>query len=102
MATLIIPTPLRKYTEEQATFDTGAITIDAAIEELTETYPGIKNHILDGNGKVRSFIKIFVGEDDIRGLDGGETLLKDDTIVSIVPAIAGGLQERYKSILTWH
>lgn len=90
MATLIIPTPLRKYTDNTAQFETGAITVDAAIEELTDTFPGIKPHILDNNGKLRNFIKVFVGEDDIRGLDGGDTLLKDGTIVSIVPAIAGG------------
>lgn len=93
MATLIIPTPLRKYTEDQAIFSTNAITVDAAIEELTDAYPNIKNHIIDGNDKIRSFIKIYVGEDDIRGLDGGETLLQDDTVVSIVPAIAGGVSE---------
>lgn len=91
MATLIIPTPLRKYTENTAKFETGAITVDAAIEELTDTYPGIKPHILDNNGKLRSFIKVFVGEDDIRGLDGGDTMLADNVVVSIVPAIAGGI-----------
>jgi molybdopterin converting factor small subunit len=101
MATLIIPTPLRKYTEEQAKFETGAITVEQAIEELTDTYPGIKPHILDANGKVRSFIKIFVGEDDIRGLDGADTVLSDDAVVSIVPAIAGGLSDLYQNILQW-
>ena len=102
MATLIIPTPLRKYTEEQATFVTAESTVESAISALTETYPQIKNHILDANGKVRSFIKIFVGEDDIRALDGGETPIAADTVVSIVPAIAGGLSSMYKMITQWH
>lgn len=102
MATLIIPTPLRKYSEEQATFITEASTVEAAISALTETYPLIKNHILDANGKVRSFIKVFVGEDDIRALDGGETPIAADTIVSIVPAIAGGLSSMYQMISKWH
>jgi len=101
MATLIIPTPLRKYTEDQATFSTGAITVNDAIQELTEIYPNIANHILDGNGKVRSFIKIFVGEDDIRSLDGGETVLEDNAVVSIVPAIAGGMSDMYQKIMLW-
>jgi molybdopterin converting factor small subunit len=91
MATLLIPTPLRKYTENSAKFETNAITVDAAIEELIEAYPGIKPHILDNDGKLRSFIKVFVGENDIRTLDGGETMLADSVVVSIVPAIAGGI-----------
>ncbi len=101
MATLIIPTPLRKYTDNQATFKTDAITIAQAIEELTEEYPNISKQILDANGKVRSFIKIFVGEDDIRGLDGDETIIEDNTVVSIVPAIAGGLSDMYQMIKLW-
>lgn len=101
MATLIIPTPLRKYTEEQPTFKTDAITVEQAIEELTHEYPNISPQILDGNGKVRSFIKIFVGEEDIRALDGFETVLEDNTVVSIVPAIAGGLSDMYQMMLVW-
>ncbi|MCO5233495.1 MAG: MoaD/ThiS family protein [Chitinophagales bacterium] len=90
MATLIIPTPLRKYTEDQATFNTEATTVGQAIKDLTQKYSNISPQILDANGKIRSFVKIFVGEDDIRGIDGDNTPLQPDTIVSIVPAIAGG------------
>ena len=90
MAQLIIPTPLRKYTENAATFNTDSITIEQAIEELTAEYPDVKQHLLDANGKIRSFIKVFVGEDDIRSLAGEQTELKDSDVVSIVPAIAGG------------
>lgn len=96
MATLIIPTPLRKYTDNQATFKTDAITIAQAIEELTEEFPNISAQILDKNGKVRSFIKIFVGEDDIRGIDGDETMIDENSVVSIVPAIAGGLSDLFQ------
>ena len=91
MAQLIIPTPLRKYTDDAATFNTDSFTIEQAIEELVAEYPGIKPHLLDANGKIRGFIKVFVGEDDIRSLDGEQTELKEDTVVSIVPAIAGGI-----------
>ena len=90
MAQLIIPTPLRKYSNESATFQTDAITIEQAIEELITEYPDIKPHLLDANDKIRGYIKIFVGEDDIRALDGDQTELKEDSVVSIVPAIAGG------------
>lgn len=92
MATLIIPTPLRKYAADQAKFVTQSITIEEAIEELTEEYPELKTHLLDGSDQIRSFIKVFVGEDDIKSLDGMETELDDDDVVSIVPAIAGGVQ----------
>lgn len=90
MATLIIPTPLRKYTDNQAKFETEATTVAAAIKDLTTTHPDISKQILDGEGKVRSFVKIFIGEDDIRSLQGEDTEIASDTIVSIVPAIAGG------------
>ena len=90
MATLIIPTPLRKYTGDAATFETGSLTIEQAFEELIGTYPELKNHLLDSSDQVRSFIKVFVGEEDIKSLDGLETTLQDSDVVSIVPAIAGG------------
>jgi len=99
MAQLIIPTPLRKYTENAATFNTDSITIEQAIEELTTEYPDVKQHLLDGSGKIRSFIKVFVGEDDIKSLAGEQTELKDTDVVSIVPAIAGGT---YDLLLTTH
>jgi molybdopterin converting factor small subunit len=90
MATLIIPTPLRKYTGNAATFETGSLTIEQAFEDLIDTHPDLKNHLLDSNDQVRSFIKVFVGEEDIKSLDGLETALEEKDVVSIVPAIAGG------------
>ena len=91
MAELIIPTPLRKYTNNEATFKTDEVTVGDAIEALVNNYPDLKKHLLDDNGDVRSFINIFVGDDDIRALDKTNTHIKDDTVVSIVPAIAGGI-----------
>lgn len=91
MAQLIIPTPLRKYTENVSTFQTNCITIEQAMEELITEYPDVKQHLLDANGNIRKFIKIFVGEEDIQSLAGEHTELKDNDIVSIVPAIAGGI-----------
>ncbi|MCO5247947.1 MAG: MoaD/ThiS family protein [Chitinophagales bacterium] len=91
MATLIIPTPLRKYTDGEANFVTNATTIEEAVKALTETHPKISNQILDTNGKLRHFIKVFVGEEDIRFLNNEQTEIKEDTIVSLIPAIAGGV-----------
>jgi len=90
MAEIVIPTPLRKFTDNVNKFSTAAKTVGEAISELTTKYPGLKDHIYSGEGQIRSFIKIFVGEDDIKYLQGAETGIGEGTVVSIVPAIAGG------------
>jgi sulfur-carrier protein len=90
MATVIIPTPLRKFTNNTARLDIKADTIDKTVSELTLNFPELKKHLLDDKGQIRSFVNIFVGNDDIRDLQQGQTAVKADTIISIVPAIAGG------------
>ena len=91
MATVIIPTPLRKFTNNTAKLNISANSIEDVVNELTVNFPDLKKHLLDEQGKIRSFVNIFVGDDDIRNLQQERTSLKADTIVSIVPAIAGGL-----------
>ena len=90
MAEIIIPTPLRKFTENQNKYATSAATVGAAIDELVEKYPGLKNHLYGNDGSIRSFIKVFVGEDDIKHLDSTNTAVEENSVISIVPAIAGG------------
>lgn len=90
MAKIIIPTPLRKFTNQTATIDSNTGNVLAAIEDLATQYPGIKQHLFDKEGNIRSFIRIFVGDDDIQSLDNEQTTIKEDTVVSIIPAIAGG------------
>ncbi len=90
MATVIIPTPLRKFTNNTAKIDINAGTIEETVNELTLNFPDLKKHLLDENGQIRSFINIFVGDNDIRDLQQGKTEVKSDTLISIVPAIAGG------------
>ena len=92
MATIIIPTPLRKFTSNQSTFQTESESVGDSIQQLIGTYPDIGAHLLDDQGKIRSFINIFVGDDDIRGLEREATPVRGETVISIVPAIAGGLQ----------
>jgi len=60
------------------------------IHSLTKDFPLLQKHLLDANGKIPSFINIFVDDDDIRNLQQEQTLIKEHTTVSIVPAIAGG------------
>lgn len=90
MATIIIPTPLRKFTNNSSRLQLNADSIQDAVNELTLNFPDLKKHLLDEHGKLRSFINVFVGSDDIRTLQQEQTLLKEDSIISIVPAIAGG------------
>lgn len=90
MATVIIPTPLRKFTNNTARLEVKAGTIQDTVNELTRNFPDLKKHLLDEGGGIRSYVNIFVGNNDIRDLQQEHTAVKDDTVISIVPAIAGG------------
>jgi molybdopterin converting factor small subunit len=90
MATVIIPTPLRKFTNNTAKLSIQANSISEMIQKLSTEFPELKKHLLDANGKIPSFINIFVDDDDIRNLQQEQTVVKENTRVSIVPAIAGG------------
>ncbi len=91
MATIIIPTPLRKFTNNSSRLQLEANSIQEAVNELTLNFPDLKKHLLDENGKLRSYINIFVGNEDIRNLQQEETVVQQDSVISIIPAIAGGL-----------
>jgi len=90
MATIIIPTPLRKFANNTARLSIRGENISDVVKELTINFPDLKKHLLDEQGNIRSFINIFVGDNDIRDLQQEKTAIKDDTVISIVPAIAGG------------
>lgn len=90
MATVIIPTPLRKFTNNTARLNVNATTVQEVLQELQNTYPDLKKHLLDETGNLRSFINIFVGDEDIRNLQQENTSVKENEVISIVPAIAGG------------
>ena len=92
MATIIIATPLRKFAANQAKFETEASTIRDSIQNLAESHPDIKRHLIDDAGDIRKFLKIYVGDEDIQSLNGEETAIESQTVVSIIPAIAGGIQ----------
>ena len=90
MATVRIPTPLRKLTSGQETVNVPAHTIGELINALESQHPGLRERLLDEKGQVRRFVNIFVGEEDIRFLQKLDTPLGEKAEVSIVPAIAGG------------
>jgi adenylyltransferase/sulfurtransferase len=89
--TILIPTALRVFTGRKAEYETCAASVGEAAANLAAAFPDIKKHIYndDGNG-LRSFINVFVGETNIKKLDGLETKIKDGDTVMLVPAIAGG------------
>ncbi|WP_013321809.1 MoaD/ThiS family protein [Gloeothece verrucosa] len=89
--TVLIPTPLQKFTNNQATLEcTETANIADLIENLEQTFPGIKARLCEDNGQPRRFLNFYVNTEDIRFLEGTNTPLKDGDEVSIVPAVAGG------------
>lgn len=90
MATLIIPTPLRKFTNTQSRVQLSGDTVAAVIMELVTEFPDLKKHLLDEQGAIRSFVNIFLGEEDIRDLENTATPVNEKSVISIIPAIAGG------------
>jgi molybdopterin/thiamine biosynthesis adenylyltransferase/rhodanese-related sulfurtransferase/molybdopterin converting factor small subunit len=95
MATVIIPTPLRKFTNNTARLQVSSGTIHSTFRELTQNFPDLKKHLLDEGGNIRSYVNIFIGNDDIRDLQQADTAVKEDAVISIVPAIAGGSPETH-------
>ena len=87
---VLIPTPLQKFTNDEASVFLEASTVDALIEALDGRYPGLKGRLCDEAGKLRRFLNVYVNSEDIRFLDNQATALGDGDEVSIVPAVAGG------------
>ncbi len=90
MATVIVPTPLRKFTHNNAKLTVEAATVGEALHQLATEYPELRKHLFDEQGQIRTFLNLFVGEEDIRDLQWADTPLAADATLSIVPAIAGG------------
>jgi molybdopterin synthase sulfur carrier subunit len=90
MATVRIPTPMRRYTNGERTIVVSAATVGAAIAELDRRFPGLKDRLVDGDGQLHRFVSIFVDEEDVRLHQGLQTPLREQSEVSIIPAMAGG------------
>ncbi len=84
-----IPTPLQRLTNGKDEVEGKPGKIIELVEDLDRQYPGLLERITE-NGKIRRFVNIYVNEEDVRFLQGEETVVKDGDEVSIVPAIAGG------------
>src|SRR6187401_1530518 len=91
MATkILIPTPLRPFTDKLDAVEVDGRTIGELLQNLTTRYGGLKQHLYSADGKLRSFVNIYVNDDDIRYLQKDQTPLKSGDTVSIIPSVAGG------------
>lgn len=89
MASIKIPTPLRVYTGGNAQVSVSGATVGEALSDLTTQFPELKQHLFNGD-QLRSFVNVYLGEDDIRFLNGLDTDIDPDTNLRIIPSIAGG------------
>jgi MoaD family protein len=89
-STVRIPTPLRTLTGGSDEVKASGATVGDVIEDLEKKHPGLRDRLIDDKGVVRRHVNIYVGEEDIRFLEGLKTELKGGEQISIVPAIAGG------------
>ncbi|MGH7589243.1 MAG: MoaD/ThiS family protein, partial [Gemmatimonadota bacterium] len=92
MPKILIPTPLRPFADNQARLEVEGGTVAEAMRALIERYPRLEGHLYDGEGRLRSFVNVYVGEDDIRYRERTETPVEPDTEISIVPSVAGGTE----------
>ncbi|MDB9527949.1 MoaD/ThiS family protein [Oscillatoria sp. CS-180] len=87
---VLIPTPLQKFTNNEATVECDAGSISGLMDTLDTQFPGIKARLCDDQGELRRFVNFYVNSEDIRFLEGKDTALNEGDEVSIVPAVAGG------------
>lgn len=92
--TILIPTVLRAHTGDKPSVSVEAKTAGEALKNLVAAHPGLKTHIFADNGKIRSFVNVFVNEDDIRQKGDMKAPVKSGDEIAIVPSIAGGTTVR--------
>lgn len=85
-----IPTILRTYTDGKAEVSGEGATLRDVLQKLDTDYPGIGARILDESGKIRRFVNVYVGEEDVRFAEGLDTTAPEGASISIIPAVAGG------------
>lgn len=85
-----IPTPLRPFTEKLDVVQASGATVGEVLQDLTTRYAGLKQHLYAADGRLRSFVNIYVGDEDIRYLQKEQTPVTDGQTLSIIPSVAGG------------
>ena len=87
---VIIPTPLRRFTADDALIEVNATTITDILDELDTRYPGLRARLCEEDGKLRRFFNVYVDGEDVRFLEDLATRVPEGAEVSIIPAISGG------------
>ena len=90
MAKVLIPTPLRQYAGKLDTVEVGGSSVGEALDQLMAAHPELRRHLYNDEGKLRSFVNVYVNDEDIRYLQKEKTALEAGAVISIVPSIAGG------------
>jgi len=90
MAKVLIPTPLRQYTGKQDHVQVTGTTVGEVLNTLATQYPDLRKQIFNEEGRLRSFVNVYVNDEDIRYLQKDQTRVKEGDTISIVPSIAGG------------
>ncbi len=85
-----VPTILRTYTAGESEVTAEGSTLSDVLESLDASFPGIKGRIVDEQGSLRRFVNVYVGNDDVRFLDGLATPVAENAQISVIPAVAGG------------
>jgi molybdopterin converting factor small subunit len=92
MPVIRIPTPLRSYVNGQSEIPVHGTTVADAIENLLTQYPAMRPHLTNTDGQLRPFVNLFLGENNVRDLQGLATTLNDGDRLLLIPSIAGGLE----------
>jgi sulfur-carrier protein len=87
---VLIPTPLRRFTNGQALVSGSGGTVGEMLTELNVRYPGLKERICEEDGHIRQFVNVFVNGENVRERDGAATAVRPGDEVAIIPAMAGG------------
>lgn len=87
---VVIPTPLRRFTDGEARVSASGATVAELIDDLEARYPGLKERICDPDGQIRRFVNIFVNGENVRDREGADTPLQPGDEIGVIPAMAGG------------
>jgi sulfur-carrier protein len=90
MAKILIPTPLRQYADKKDTVELNGSTVGEVLTALTTQHADLRRHLFNDEGKLRSFVNVYLNDEDIRYRNKDKTAVKDSDTLSIVPSIAGG------------
>ncbi len=91
MPKIMIPTPLRQFADKKDAMEVSGTTVGEALAELTAAHPDMKKNLFNDEGKLRSFVNVYVNDEDIRFLEKDKTPVAAGDTISIVPSIAGGI-----------